>query len=201
MTARSFDRAYYERHYHDPQTAVASRDSANRLADFVCAYVGHMDIEVDTVLDLGCGIGLWQEPVGLHFPDAEYIGVEVSDYLCEEHGWQQGSVTDYELDGGADLVICQGVLQYLKKKSAKRALRNLARLTRGALYLEVLTKRDWKENVSQSLTDGDVHLRDVDFYLDLLDEHFVRCGGGVFVPRDADVVLYDLEHLDPRRQR
>jgi hypothetical protein len=105
-------------------------------------------------------------------------------------------VVDYRPEKGegkADLVICQGVLQYLDAREARRAVGNLARLTGGALYLEVLTRNDWEENCNQSITDGDVYLRDAAWYRRELSRSFIGCGGGVFVHRKADVVLYDME--------
>ena len=41
----------------------------------------------------------------------------------------------------SDLVICYDVLQYLDDRAAARAIANLARLTRAALYVSALTER------------------------------------------------------------
>lgn len=193
---RAFDEAYYRRHYEEPSTRVVTAESIGRLADFVCAYTRYLGVDVERVLDLGCGVGHWKPHIARHFPEAEYVGVEYSAYLCARFGWVQGSAATYA-DEPFDLVICQGVLQYLTKRDAERALRNLGRLTAGVLYLEALTRRDWDEKVSQEVTDGDVFLRDVAFYHERLDRRFVRCGGGLFAARDAELVLFDLEHLDP----
>jgi len=92
-----------------------------------------------------------------------------------------------------DLVICQGVLQYLDDRTAARALANLARWTDGVLFLEALTRRDWRENCDRERTDGDVHLRDGAWYRRRLARHFQRCGGGVFVARAAGCSLFELE--------
>ena len=43
-----------------------------------------------------------------------------------------------------------------KMSDARKAIRNLARLTRGALFLEVLTREDWERNTEQGATDGKV---------------------------------------------
>ena len=191
MTER-FDAAYYERHYFDPETAVISREEAERLVRFVITYLEYLEINVDSVLDLGCGVGLWAPLIDEVLPRATYTGVEVSEYLCEHYGWVNASVADY---GGeqADLVVCQGVLQYLDKDECKRAIDNLAAHTSGALYLEALTAEDWEQNCDQSITDGDVHLRPAKWYRKRLGKHFVSCGGGLFVPKDSGVVLYELE--------
>lgn len=194
MVRRVFDKAYYDRFYRDPATRAVGPDDVRRLGAFVCSYLKHLDIEVQRVLDLGCGLGAWRRVLATHFPEAEYTGVEISHYLCETYGWEKGSVVDYDGEP-ADLVICQGVLQYLNAKQARRAIANLARLTDGALFLEALTREDWERNCSQATTDGDAHLREADWYRRELGKRFVACGGGVFVPRDGGTVLYELERM------
>ena len=72
-------------------------------------------------------------------------------------------------------------------------LQNLARVTEQLLYLEVLTQEDWDDNVDQERTDGDVHLRDASWYRTRLSKHFIGFGGGLFLPRNSNVVLYELE--------
>ena len=195
MVERVFDEGYYRRHYEDPSTRVYDAEVVAKLGDFVCAYVRHLDLPVRRVLDLGCGLGFWKPAIARHFPDAVYEGVEVSEYLCDRFGWTRGSVADFR-GLPADLVICQGVLQYLDAKTAKRAIDTFGRVCRGALYLEVLTKHDWDENVSQTRTDGDVYLREGRWYRERLRKSFRNGGGGLFFHRDADAVLYELEHLD-----
>lgn len=153
---------------------------------------------VHEVLDVGCGVGHWRTAAAELWPKARYHGVEFSAHLCERFGWTRGSVVD--LDPAAalgraafDLVVCQGVLQYLDSRAAARALQNLARWTDGALYLEALTARDWRENCDRTRTDGDVHLRSAAFYRRRLARDFQTCGGGVFVSRRAGVTLFELE--------
>lgn len=193
MAPRRFDEAYYARFYGDPNTRVVTAASIGRLARFVCAYLDYLGVEVHEVLDFGCGLGLWREPLRAFNADVSYHGVEYSEHLCEELGWARGSVVDYEHGGLVDLVICQGVLQYLPTPEARRAIRNLARHTRAALYLEALTKADWEHSCDRSRTDGDVHLRTGAWYRRVLAPYFVACGGGVFVRHEAKVVLYELE--------
>jgi SAM-dependent methyltransferase len=193
----SFDRAYYDRYYGNEKTRVAGQKDIDRLAAFVCAYLRQIELPVRRVLDAGCGLGFWGNAIRREFASASYEGVEVSEYLCRKLGWSQGSVVDYDTATPFDLVICQGVLQYLTHAKADRAITNLARLCRGALYLEALTREDWDQHCDQSRTDGDVYLRKGDWYRERLDEYFVNCGGGLFVRRTAPVVLYDLETLSP----
>lgn len=192
----AFDQPYYDRFYRDPATRVATRGATTRLGRFVCSYLRHLGQPVRSVLDLGCGLGLWREVVRRHHPDATYRGVELSRYLCRTHGWQRGSVVDYRASHPFDLVICHGVLQYLDAGEARRAIRNLARLCGGAMFLEALTVEDWERNCDQSVTDGDVYLRPAAWYRLELGRHFTSCGGGVFLSARSPAVVYELEKAE-----
>ena len=191
-----FDAHYYDRYYEDPETRVVAQSDIARLGGFVRAYLSYLELPVRRVLDMGCGMGLWKPTIAEEFPDATYTGVEISEYLCRRFGYTRGSVTSYVGRGRFDLLICQGVLQYVPDKELHKAIRNLARLCRGVLYLEVLTQEDWDHNCDQERTDGDVRLRPSAQYRQLLRPHFVAIGGGLFLSRQAEVTLYELEKLE-----
>ena len=74
-----FDAAYYRRFYEDPSTRVIDRAAVARLVRFVAAYLSHLGLPLRSVLDLGCGIGLWRDALQKVAPRARYQGVEVSD--------------------------------------------------------------------------------------------------------------------------
>jgi SAM-dependent methyltransferase len=193
-----FDRAYYARFYENPRTRVTDAEQVDRLAGFVCGYLGYLGIAVRRILDLGCGVGLWREPLARRLPGARYQGVEYSAYLCEHYGFTRGSAVDFQAKLPFDLVVCQGVLPYLGARDAKRAIDNIATLCRGALYLEAVTRDDFAAGiVDQVRTDAGMQLRSRAFYLRALAPHFVNVGGGLFVSRSADVPLYALERLAP----
>ena len=84
------------------------------------------------VLDLGCGMGHWRTALEKLAPKARHRGVEYSDYLCERFGWEKGSAVDFAPGRTFDLVVCQGVLQYLDDRAAARAIDNLADLEKEA---------------------------------------------------------------------
>lgn len=191
MTRRSFDAAYYRRFYLDRSRRVATPEGTERLVEFVAAYLRMLEVPVRSVLDLGCGLGWWKAPCERLFPRAKWTGVEVSEHLCGELGWKRGSVVDWR-GAGADLVVCQGVLQYLGARDARRALANLARLARRAIYLEALTREDWEANVDRRRSDDQVALRPAESYRRALARSFVPCGGGLWV-RKGEVTLFALE--------
>jgi len=189
MSGARFDAAYYAHFYGALQVAAG----VEPLVRFVSAYLDHLGIPINEILDLGCGAGFWRAPLLRAYPNATYTGVELSEHACETHGWIQGSVVDYAHGRKADLVVCQGVLQYLPTREAHRAIRNLARHTGGALFLEALTQEDWDHNCDKGSTDGAVHLRPVAWYRELLAAHFISCGGGLFLPLGSPVALFELE--------
>jgi SAM-dependent methyltransferase len=190
---RCFDDAYYQRYYCNARTRVATPTEVARLGDFVCSYLKHLRQPVARALDIGCGLGRWQGVLRDHFPRAQYIGVEISDHACQRYGWQKGSVVDFRARTPFDLVICQGVLQYLSNRDASAAVQNLDALCRGALFLEALTSDDWTAVCDQRRTDGNVYLRSAAWYRRQLRPYFLNAGGGVFISRRAPIVLYALE--------
>ena len=193
-----FDQAYYERYYFNHKTRVVDPEHINRLGAFVCSYVRHLRVPVARVLDIGCGIGLWQEQIARHLPHARYRGVEYSEYLCERFGWERGSVVDYQAVQAYDLIICQGVLPYLNADDLQKALLNLATLCRGALYIEAVTAEDWAADaVDETLTDARQFKHAAQAYRDGLAPHFIEMGGGLWLSREADVPVFALERVGP----
>ncbi len=189
----TFDEAYYRRFYIDPKTRVRGSTGQARLAHFVFGYLGHLGLPVKRVLDLGCGLGQWKKELAKHHARASYQGVEFSLYLCEKFGWAQGSVVEYTGKGQFDLVICQSVFQYLDDKQAVAGIKNLAKHCRGAVYLEIITKLDWHKHCNRDMTDGNIFLREGDWYKSHLDKYFRNAGGGLFLPKKSPTVLYELE--------
>jgi SAM-dependent methyltransferase len=191
MSAR-FDRDYYQRFYFDPRTAVVSRAEMQARAKLIAAYAEHIGLPVRRMLDAGCGIGLLRGPLQRAFPQAQYVGLEYSEYLCRRYGWQQGSLATFAADP-FDLVVCYDVLQYLDDYTAARAIANLGRLARGVLYLSALTERDWRENCDRTRTDRDVHLRDAGWYGKRLRRYFRPSGVGFWVRRGSPLTTWEME--------
>ena len=84
-----FDRAYYEKFYFDPRTAVTTQAEMRARAQLIVAYATHVGLPVRRILDAGCGTGMLRKPFLKAFPKARYVGLDVSEYLCERYGWEQ----------------------------------------------------------------------------------------------------------------
>jgi SAM-dependent methyltransferase len=190
QTDSRFNARYYSKWYEED--LETRRYIADKAAQFVLAYVEHMDSSIGTVLDLGCGLGLWRDALQKHSRRIRYTGVEFSSHLCRKLGWERGDVRTYSPGRTFDLVICQAVLQYLPDSECEAAIENLGRLSRRFLFLEVLTSADAKEVCAADGTDFDVHVRDARWYRQRLARHFVNLGGGLYAKPAMRPHFYEL---------
>jgi trans-aconitate methyltransferase len=172
---------------------VTSAAEMRHRAQLIAAILLHAGVPVRSILDMGCGIGLLRKPFARLFPRARYLGVESSDYLCSRYRWLKGSATDFAPRAPSDLVICYDVLQYLNDRDAARAIVNLAKLTRSALYVSALTREDWRDNCDRTRTDRDVHLRPGAWYRRRLERGFNYLGLGVWLRKGVTAILWDME--------
>lgn len=196
MSHSRFDRTFYQRFYVNPRTRVTTREEMSRRAAAVAALMKHLELPARTILDAGCGLGLMKATLMRSFRGARYTGIEVSEHLCKCYGWTQASLADYRPRGRFDLILCYDVLQYLSDREASRALANLARLSRGALYFHVPTNEDWQDNADRSCSDAQIHLRDADWYRTRLNRHFDHAGFGLYVRRGVPFAQWELEKAE-----
>ena len=190
-----FDRDYYRRYYYDSRTAVTSRQEMRARARLIAAFTDHIGLPVRRILDAGCGIGLLRAPLRKLLPRASYVGLEVSDYLCERYGWEHGRIESYRPEKPFDLVICYDVLQYLDDRAAAGAIANFGHVCRGVLYLTALTLRDWRYNCDRERTDSNVYLRPGEWYRTRLQRNFREVGAGFWIRRGAPLTTWELESL------
>jgi SAM-dependent methyltransferase len=189
-----FDSEYYDRFYEHAETRASGPEEFERTADFVLSFLRYLEIPVRDVLDLGCGLGRWKQALERDAPSIRYTGVDPSPYLAERYGWTMATADGFRSRRRFDLVICQDVLSYLEPREIKDALANIARMTRGAAYIHVVTREDWENDVvDPGRTDHDMNLLDAAWYRRAIGRHFVGCGGGLYVPKDSNVVLWELE--------
>jgi 2-polyprenyl-3-methyl-5-hydroxy-6-metoxy-1,4-benzoquinol methylase len=188
-----FDRAYYQRYYHDPRTAVTSRSEMRARAALISAAVHYLDLPVARILDAGCGVGLMRAPLLRGLPGARYLGLETSAYLCRRYGWRHGTIQSLKAAERFELVICYDVMQYLTTAQARQAIAKLGQVCRGMLYFGALTSGDWRNNCDQTRTDRVPGIRSATWYRRELSKAFRPLGCGLWLRRGAPVTLWDLD--------
>jgi len=191
-TPDRFDEAYYQRHYHARSRVHSAREIA-RLASGVTGMAEWLGVELERALDVGAGPGLWRDWFRRHRPAVRYRSTDVSPYACARYGHERRDVSRWRSRERHDLVVCQGVLQYLDDDAAARAVENLGRMCRGLLYLEAITTRDLEVAVNRETTDLAIHARSGAWYRRALVPWFVQVGAGLWASRSAGLVLYELE--------
>ena len=189
----AFDREYYQRFYFNRRTAVTSRAEMHARARLIAGCVDYVGLPVAKILDAGCGLGLLRAPLLHGLKRASYTGLEFSEYLCQRYGWRQGSIETFRTLERFDLVICYDVLQYLSAAAARRAIANLARLCRGALYFGALTREDWRDNCDKTRTHRIPGLRAGSWYRRELSSAFRPLGCGMWLKRDLPLTLWNLD--------
>ena len=163
---KRYDKAYFDRFYRGPEARLTPGSLARNAALAVAVAESVLDRPLATVLDVGCGEGRWQPVLRELRPDANYLGIDSSEYAVERFGQERNILggSFQELDGFAfeepfDLVICSDVLHYLDKETVLRGMDTLADLVGGVALLEVFTSEDPVEGDRE-----DFHLREPVWY-------------------------------------
>lgn len=188
-----FDEAYYERFYGDPETRVYSADEHLALADYVFSFAQWNQLEVSSVLDVGAGIGLWKQVIERRYPHIKYTGTEFSAAMCKQHGFKRIDIARWRDRKKYDLIICQGVLQYLPDPDVAPAIANIAAMAKGLVYIEALTRADVRDRADLERTDTNVYVRNGSYYRGLLAKHFVAVGGGLHWPKQLELPFWELD--------
>lgn len=192
--ASRFDADYYRRFYGNPATRVMPHAVVARLAGFLTSYIAYLEVPVSRVLEYGPGTGALRDALLKCWPAARHVGVELSAHACQTYGWTEGSVVNARPKGRFDLVVCYDVLQYLNDVDATRALANLTENPAPLLFFSALTEGDLAENCDPQLTDTDAFLRSAKWYRERLTGSHLNLGGGLWLKKDADIVVFELEH-------
>ena len=188
-----FDARYFRRYYETRKSRVYGREQIGHLASGVTGLVRWFGGDIERVLDVGAGIGLWGDWFRTHLPKVQYRSIDVSDYACRKYGHELRDITRWRGSTKVDLVICQGVLPYIGDRECSQAVSNMAAMCRGFLYVEAITARDLREVCDRKRTDVTVHPRTATFYRRLLARHFEPLGCGLHHVKGGDVLFYDLE--------
>lgn len=194
IEGEAFDAGYYGRFYESKKTRVHGPVEIARLCTAVTSLIDWWGYRIETVLDVGAGVGLWRDWFADQRPSVRYRSTEYSRYACAKYGHEQRDITRWRTTETFDLVVCQGVLPYLDDDGCARAIENLAAMTSGFLYLEAITKADLRDVIDEVKTDVKVHPRTGTWYRTRLRKHYVDIGAGLWCRRGAPVLFYELEH-------
>jgi hypothetical protein len=192
--AGNFGAAYFDRFYETEDTRVYGAKEIGRLARGVTGMLAWFGGDLTSVIDVGAGSGLWRDWFAKHKPRVHYRSTDASPYACERYGHELRDISAWHARERFDLVVCQGVLQYLTDDAAERAIGNIAAMCDGFLYLEVVTARDLREACDTTRTDVAVHARTGAWYRSRLRKHFTMLGCGLYYKHGGGLVFYELEH-------
>lgn len=152
-----YDRAYFDKWYRQSRHSVNVPGLLARKAALAIAvaeyYLGR---EVCTVLDVGCGEGVWRAPLRRLRPRIGYLGLDSSEYAIARYGRARnlrlatfGQLEHLRFDHTFDLIVCSDVMHYLPAEELHRGLIGIAEMLDGVAFLELFTARD--------ALDGDRH--------------------------------------------
>jgi SAM-dependent methyltransferase len=190
---RRFDEAYYHRFYESPKTRVISPEEHANLAEFVFAFARFNKVELKTVLDIGAGVGLWKQWIEKHEKGISYTGTEVSQPMIKKYKFLHRDIARWRDRKKYDLIICQGVLQYLPDPDVAPAVANIAAMAKGLAYIEITTRADLRENCDTTRTDADIFVRNGSYYRGILSKHLINVGAGLWWPKDRPTPFFELE--------
>jgi SAM-dependent methyltransferase len=149
-SGKEYDRSYFDRWYRRPRTRIASEVSRARkihLAVSAAEYL--LERPIRSVLDIGCGEGLWYPLLRRLRPTVRYMGVDPSEYAVRRFGKRRNirrgdfaTLHRMRLPARQDLIVCSDVLQYVQDGDVVRGLRRIERLLRGVAYIEAYTADD-----------------------------------------------------------
>jgi SAM-dependent methyltransferase len=191
--SRPFDAAYFRRFYESRRSRVYGAEQVDHLARGVTGFVRWFGGEIERVLDVGAGTGLWKDWFARNLPSVRYRSLDVSPYACERYGHERRDIASWRARERFDLVVCQGVLPYLDDAACARAVGNMAAMCRGYLYLEAVTARDLRDVCDRRHTDVTMRSRPASFYRGLLAPRFEAIGCGLYHVKGGGSVFYELE--------
>ena len=115
-----FDAAYFKRFYESRRSRVYGREQIDHLARGVTGFVSWFGGDLESVLDLGAGTGLWRDGSATNQPDVRYRSVDVSAYACERYGHERRDISRWRGREKFDLLICQGSCRTSTTRRARR---------------------------------------------------------------------------------
>jgi len=148
---KQYDREYFDQWYRHRGIGGAKR-LARKVALALATAEYHLERPIRSVLDIGCGEGVWRAPLLKLRPNLHYLGFDSSDYAIARYGRARNlhfaRFGDFALlrpCPPVDLLVCSDVLHYLPIRELDRGLPGLAELCGGVAFLETFTREDGAE--------------------------------------------------------
>jgi SAM-dependent methyltransferase len=145
---KRYDQDYFDRWYRRGGIGDRAR-LARKVALAVATAEYHLERPIRSVLDVGCGEGVWRAPLLKLRPGVRYLGFDGSEYAIARYGRARnihlarfGDFAHLRPCGPVDLLVCSDVLHYLPARELDRGLPGLADLCAGVAFLETFTKED-----------------------------------------------------------
>jgi len=153
--ADRYDQAYFDRWYREEQFGDPDR-LARKVHYAVGAAEYVLDRPIRSVLDVGCGEGVWRAAVRRLRPDVAYLGVDPSEYAVRRFGrrrnLRRGEITELaSMDFSSvelgptqtfDLVVCSDVIGYVPDREVTVGLCAISAILGGVALIEVFTRED-----------------------------------------------------------
>jgi len=148
--SKVYDRAYFDHWYRHPDRRnVLNQALKRKVALAVAMAEYHLGRPIRSVLDVGCGEGVWRAPLLALRPKLDYLGVDSSEYVVGRYGRQRnlhwmhfGQMAELCLDEPVDLLVCADVMHFIPTRELKRGLSGFARLCDGVAWIEVFCRED-----------------------------------------------------------
>ena len=145
--SKHYDRAYFDKWYRGRARISSDTEVRRKVMLAVAATEYFLRRPLRSTLDVACGEGAWFPHLEALRPRASYRGIDPSDYAVAAFGRkrhiEKGSLRDVSgIDAHYDLVVCADALHYIDDAEIRDAVPALARIARGVLWLEVLTRED-----------------------------------------------------------
>lgn len=145
---KQYDQHYFDRWYRDGTIGGAQR-LKRKVALAVAMAESILERPVRTVLDIGCGEGVWRAPLLKLRPKASYLGFDSSLYAAQRYGRSRGihlaTFGDFSTlrpCTPADLLVCSDVMHYVPTRELDAGLDGLAELCGGIAFLETFCRED-----------------------------------------------------------
>lgn len=157
MKTKRYDQAYFDRWYRDPRQRVREHaETARKVAMVVALAEYYLGRSVGSVLDIGCGEGVWRAPLRKLRPKIAYLGLDSSEYAVSRYGRSRnlrlarfGDLAELRFDRRFDVIVCSDVLHYLRAPELVRGLSGFGELLEGLAFIELFTSRDPIEGDTQ----------------------------------------------------